>query len=85
MTITILWYALHGHHPDDVADRREAAPWYQSKTNPSFTDMLANQAPTRDRRPTIFTRTAHRPPPTENAEYPAGIGRNARLEGQSRG
>ncbi|MGH2931049.1 MAG: IS701 family transposase, partial [Solirubrobacteraceae bacterium] len=28
MTITICWYALHGHHPDDVADRRAVAPWY---------------------------------------------------------
>lgn len=41
MTLTICWYALHGHHPDDVDQRRESAPWYLSKTNPSFTDMLA--------------------------------------------
>jgi hypothetical protein len=41
MTLTITWYALHGHHPDDVAERRARAPWYHSKTNPSFTDMLA--------------------------------------------
>ena len=41
MTITICWYALHGHHPDDIAERRALAPWYLSKTNPSFTDMLA--------------------------------------------
>jgi len=41
MTITICWYALHGHHPDDVAERRALAPWYLSKTNPSFADMLA--------------------------------------------
>ena len=41
MTLTICWYALHGHHPDDVAERRARAPWYLSKTNPSFADMLA--------------------------------------------
>jgi len=41
MTLTICWYALHGHHPDDVAERRAVAPWYLSKTNPSFADMLA--------------------------------------------
>ncbi len=41
MTITILWYALHGHHPNDVQQHRDTAPWYQSKANPSFADMLA--------------------------------------------
>ena len=41
MTLTILWYALHGHHPGDVAEHRARAPWYQTKTNPSFADILA--------------------------------------------
>jgi hypothetical protein len=41
MSLTIVWYALHGHHPDDVAEHRARAPWYQTKTNPSFADMLA--------------------------------------------
>jgi hypothetical protein len=41
MSITILWYALHGHHPADVQEHRDTAPWYQTKTNPSFADMLA--------------------------------------------
>ncbi len=41
MTIAILWYALHGHHPDDVTEHRARAPWYSSKTNPSTADMLA--------------------------------------------
>jgi len=41
MTLTICWYALHGHHPDDIAERRTLAPWYLSKTTPSFADMLA--------------------------------------------
>lgn len=41
MTLTILWYALHGHHPDVVAEHRARSPWYLSKTNPSTADMLA--------------------------------------------
>ena len=41
MTLTVLWYALHGHHPDVVAEHRARAPWYASKTNPSTADMLA--------------------------------------------
>lgn len=41
MTLTTVWYALCGHHPDDVAAHRARAPWYQSKTTPSFADMLA--------------------------------------------
>jgi hypothetical protein len=40
-SITVLWYTLHGHHPDDAADRRENAPWYATKTEPSFYDMTA--------------------------------------------
>ena len=41
MSITILWYTLHGHHPDVVAARRDKAPWYQTKSSPATADMLA--------------------------------------------
>ncbi|MGH2844154.1 MAG: IS701 family transposase, partial [Solirubrobacteraceae bacterium] len=41
MTLTICWYALHGHHPADVDEHRARAPWYLTKTTPSFADMLA--------------------------------------------
>jgi hypothetical protein len=41
MTLTVVWYALHGHHPGDVQEHRERAPWYHTKTDPSFADMLA--------------------------------------------
>ena len=41
MTLTIIWYALHGHHPDDVDEHRALRPWYLTKTTPSFADMLA--------------------------------------------
>lgn len=40
-TITVIWYAMRGHHPADAADRREHAPWYTGKTEPSFADMAA--------------------------------------------
>jgi hypothetical protein len=39
-TLVVLWYALHGHRSGTVADRRIHAPWYLSKTDPSFADML---------------------------------------------
>ncbi|HZM82426.1 MAG TPA: transposase, partial [Candidatus Limnocylindrales bacterium] len=39
-TIVVLWYALHGHQSGIVTDRRIHAPWYLSKTDPSFADML---------------------------------------------
>ena len=28
------------HHPDDALARRLAQPWYQTKTEPSFEDMI---------------------------------------------
>jgi hypothetical protein len=40
-SLVVIWYALAGHHPDDVTERRHAQPRYASKTEPSFQDMLA--------------------------------------------
>ena len=31
MTLTIIWYALSGHHPDDVEERRQRSPWYLTR------------------------------------------------------
>ena len=39
-SLVVIWYALHGHHPDDALVRRLAQPWYQTKTEPSFEDMI---------------------------------------------
>jgi hypothetical protein len=39
-TIVITWYARYGHDPADVDDRRAAQPWYRTKTEPAFEDML---------------------------------------------
>ena len=40
-SLVIVWYALSGYHPEDVATRRQAEPWYEAKTEPSFEDMIA--------------------------------------------
>ncbi|HEV8559197.1 MAG TPA: transposase [Actinophytocola sp.] len=40
-SMVIVWYAQHGYHPDDVLGRRLAEPWYDSKAEPSFEDMIA--------------------------------------------
>jgi len=40
-TLVVVWYATHGHRSGIVTDRRIHAPWYLSKTDPSFADMLA--------------------------------------------
>jgi hypothetical protein len=39
-SMVICWYALYGHDPADVTDRAIAQPWYQTKTEPSFEDMI---------------------------------------------
>lgn len=41
MTLVYCWYALHGHHRADIRARRADQPWYTTKTEPSFEDMLA--------------------------------------------
>ena len=39
-SLVVLWYAISGHRPEIVTERRIAEPWYLSKTDPSFADML---------------------------------------------
>ena len=39
-TLIIIWYARHGHDPAGIDDRRAAQPWYRTKTEPAFEDML---------------------------------------------
>ena len=38
-SVVTLWYALHGHTPDEVAGHRVRARWYTTKTEPSYDDM----------------------------------------------
>jgi hypothetical protein len=40
-SLIIVWYALHGHHRDDLDARRSAQPWYPHKDDIAFEDMLA--------------------------------------------
>lgn len=40
-SLVIVWYACHGHNTADVvAEHRRRAPWYRTKAQPSFDDML---------------------------------------------
>ena len=39
-TLVITWYARHGHHRAAITARRHAQPWYHTKTEPAFEDML---------------------------------------------
>ncbi|MEY9988000.1 hypothetical protein ABIE67_010188 [Streptomyces sp. V4I8] len=55
-TIVVLWYAAHGHHPADIADRRARQPWYATKATPAFSDMVIKL-----RRTIIAARHIHNP------------------------
>jgi len=61
-TLIVIWYARSGHDPADIDDRRAAQPWYRTKTEPAFEDMLLKL-----RRTMIVARfSAGRPPqPTD--------------------
>jgi hypothetical protein len=39
-TLIIIWYTRHGHDPAAIDDRRRQQPWYKTKTEPAFEDML---------------------------------------------
>src|SRR6516164_225525 len=39
-TLIICWYTRYGHHPADIDDRRAAQPWYRTKHEPAFEDMV---------------------------------------------
>jgi hypothetical protein len=41
-TIVVLWYALSGHRPGIVTDRRVHAPWYLSETDRSRATAAPN-------------------------------------------
>lgn len=38
-SLTVCWYTLHGHTPHIVNTRRAQAPWYTTKSHPSYQDM----------------------------------------------
>jgi len=39
-SLVIIWYARHGHHPNDATTRRHTQPWYRTKTQPAYPDMI---------------------------------------------
>lgn len=39
-SIVVVWYTRHGHSPQDSHDRRAQAPWYRTKTQPAYHDMI---------------------------------------------
>jgi hypothetical protein len=39
-SVVTLWYALHGHAPEDVTGHRTRARWYTTKTEPSYVASL---------------------------------------------
>ena len=39
-TLVVTWYARHGHPRHAVTARRHDQPWYATKTEPAFEDML---------------------------------------------
>lgn len=40
-SLLVAWYAVHADSAADVARRRQAAPWYTHKRDPSMLDILA--------------------------------------------
>ena len=39
--LVVVWYWHHGRPDEDVARVRQEVPWYRTKQQPSFADMLA--------------------------------------------
>ena len=39
-TLVVTWYARHGHPRHTLTARRHDQPWYTTKTEPAFEDML---------------------------------------------
>ena len=63
-SLVVIWYALHAHHADIAAARRDEAPWYRTKTQPAYQDMIIKL------RRTLITAKfrgarPHQPTPTE--------------------
>ncbi|MGW0435114.1 IS701 family transposase [Micromonospora sp. NPDC003197] len=40
LSIVTVWYTRHGYHSQDINDRAALSPWYTTKTEPAFEDML---------------------------------------------
>jgi hypothetical protein len=75
-SMVTVWYALHGHAPDDVTSHRTRARWYTTKTEPSFDDMIIKlrrvSIAARFRRPCPEQATRKKPGPSSPRGPPPG-------------
>jgi DDE superfamily endonuclease len=71
MSLVTVWYALYGHHPDDITNRRQREPWYTTKTEPSFEDMIAKLRRTLIAARFMPQRPSHATPEQINAVHQA--------------
>jgi hypothetical protein len=62
-TLVTIWYTEHGHTTDVITNRRATAPWYPTKTEPAYQDMI-----TKLRRTLIAARISPRNPAQPNPE-----------------
>jgi hypothetical protein len=81
-SVVTVWYALHGHAPDDVTSHRTRARWYTTKTEPSYDDMAVKL------RRVIIAREISRsmPPagqPARNQGRPRSLGRSRDMINQN--
>ena len=67
-TLIIVWYTRYGHDPADIAGRRAAQPWYTTKEEPAFEDMLIKL-----RRVMIAARFSAKSPATPTSQEIAAV------------
>jgi hypothetical protein len=77
MSLVYLWYALHGHHPDDVTDRR-TAPLVHHEGRTVLRGH-ARQAPPDHPRHPIHARTPSSTHPRRNHRGPPGLDTSSRV------
>jgi len=67
-TLIIVWFTRYGHDPADIAGRRAAQPWYTTKEEPAFEDMLIKL-----RRVMIAARFSAKSPATPTSQEIAAV------------
>ena len=79
-SLVIVWYALHGHHRDDLDARRRAQPWYRHKDEHRLR-RHARQAPQNPCRSTNYRRCRSSARPPQIPRLAATAGRRAATDG----
>ncbi len=82
--LVVTWYARHGHPRHTLTARRRDQPWYRTKTEPAFEDMLTQLRRIHDRRPNFrgFQRTPH---PRANPASAGSLARSSRITAKDEG